>query len=101
MKKRFDFPQACAAMLQSLGAQPAEYSYPWQLQSVAGVLRLHPYDNWLACRFEDVAAAKALVGHGQLNPYSGKWNWHFDQPNAEDVAFLRTQLERILPTDTT
>lgn len=100
MRKRFNFTQACTDLLQSLGAQPTEHSYPWILPTVAGVLRLHPYDNWLAGRFDDVEAAKAQVGHGQLNPFSGKWNWHFTDPTAADVAFLHEQLLRILPQET-
>lgn len=100
MKKapRFNFTQACTDMLLALGAKPGEHD-PWQLHTLAGVLRLQPYDNWLACRFDDVEAAKQHAYFGHLNPYSGKWNWHFTEPNAEDVEFLREQIQRLLPQE--
>lgn len=51
------------------------------VNTVAGILFITPMDDWLACRFEDVTlATKHLRTHdegGHLNPYSGKWNWHW------------------------
>ena len=95
MTRRFDFESACLAMLQSLGATQGNACYPWQLHTVAGVLRLRVMEDWLACRFDDVERAKSVVGPGRLNPYSGKWNWHFDAPTASEVEALRQQLLRL------
>jgi hypothetical protein len=52
--------------------------YSDAVETVAGTLRLNIHDNWIACRFHDVARAKQHVCSGpyaRLNPYSGKWNW--------------------------
>jgi hypothetical protein len=61
---------------------PCNWNPKFRIESVAGPLHVMPMDDWLACRFEDVAAAsKHFVIHtiqqGRLNPFSGKWNWHW------------------------
>ena len=53
----------------------------YTIQTKAGPLLVHVYDDWVACRFDDVARAKIHFGYmpgvnSRLNPYSGKWNWH-------------------------
>ena len=96
-RKKFDFPAAVAASLRRLGARPAK-CYDLELDTVAGTLRVTPYQNWIACRFDDVEAAKQRVGFGALNPWSGKWNWHFERPDANDVEFFAKQIERLLDT---
>lgn len=54
----------------------------WTLATKAGPLTLKAVDcEFIHCRFEDVEKAKDHLGHSpnsRLNPYSGKWNWHFD-----------------------
>lgn len=92
--KKFDFPTACREMLIELGAVEADdYLH---LPTIAGNLRLAPYDTWLATRFDDVNAAKSHIGFGQLNPFSGKWNWHFVKPTTGDVQFLKEQIKRVM-----
>jgi len=49
--------------------------YPYTVETTAGKLDLNIHDDWIACRFDDVACAKKVVGAGCLNPFSGKWNW--------------------------
>lgn len=51
-----------------------EYNIP----TTAGPLKITVYDDWLACRFDNVILAKApgQVVAGNLNIWSGKWNWH-------------------------
>jgi hypothetical protein len=105
-KASFNFPLEVTRMLLDLGALPEEAGelvpgdqasfYGHVLRTRAGSLWCKPYDNWLACRFDDVARARATVGHGCLNPFSGKWNWHFDKTSPADVQFLREQLVRLL-----
>lgn len=102
----FNFPREVTRLLLELGAQP-EHAPELDhggiashrghvLHTRAGALWCKPYDNWLACRFGDVERARATVGHGYLNPFSGKWNWHFDKTSPADVQFLREQLARLL-----
>ena len=96
-RKKFDFQAAVAASLRHLGARSAQ-RYDWELDTVVGTLRVTPYDNWIACCFDDVEAAKQRVRFGTLNPWSGKWNWHFERPDANDVNFFAEQIERLLDT---
>jgi len=95
--KRFDFQAACTAMLKELGAVEVAQGYGLVLTTIAGPLQCKAYDTWLAAKFDDVPAAKAKVGFGTLNPFSGKWNWHFAKGTQEDVAYLRAQLQEVLP----
>ncbi len=95
--KKFDFPAVVAAGLRRLGARPAQ-SYDWKLDTVAGPLPVTAYANWVACRFDDVEAAEQRVHFGTLNRWSGKWNWHFEKPNANDAEFFAEQIERLLDT---
>ena len=98
MKKlRFDFPAAVTDELHRLGAREGG-TYGLQYDTAAGLLEIHPYDDWIACRFDDVERAKAQVSSGYLNRYSGKWNWNFVAPTLQDVDFFINEVERLLPT---
>lgn len=97
---KFDFIKTVTDLLLRLGAHKAVVTtYDYEIVTKAGVLALSVYDNWLATRFEDVDAAKQLVGPG-LNPHSGKWNFHYRNPTAADVAVLESQLAAVLPQAT-
>ena len=51
------------------------------LDTPLGQLWASPCDDWIACRFDNVALAKQHLPHGhadRLNQFSGKWNWHGD-----------------------
>lgn len=53
-------------------------SWRMQLPTILGKLSISVYDDWLACRFEDIDRAVRHFGEGGrglLNPNSGKWNW--------------------------
>jgi hypothetical protein len=73
------------------------------LQTICGTLHITPYGNWIACRFHDVQAAVARFGYhpsyGRLNPWSGKWNFHFAAIAAEDALaeFEAEVLPLLLP----
>ncbi len=95
-KSRFDFATAIAAELRRMGAREGG-TYGWQLDTRAGLLEIQPYDDWIACRFDDVDQAKAQVSSGYLNRYSGKWNWHFVAPATEGVDFFIGELTRLIP----
>lgn len=95
MKKKFDFTREVTQVIQALGAKEGG-SYGWQIDTPAGLLQISPYEDWVACRFEDVEQAKAMVYYGQLNPYSGKWNWHFARPGPKEVEYFKQQIENLL-----
>lgn len=70
----------------------------YRLDTPIGVLWASPYDDWIACCFEDVARAKEHLPHGhadRLNPHSGKWNWHGDGLDGDGHATqMLNQFER-------
>jgi hypothetical protein len=77
-----------------------------ELTTHAGTLSVIPYDGWIACRFHDVKAAVALLGYnpacGRLNPFSGKWNFHFGRCTADDALLeFAWGLGRVPPQPTT
>ena len=71
------------------------------LQTICGTLHVTPYGNWIACRFYDTDAAVAHFGyqpvHGRLNPWSGKWNFHFNAiPAADALAEFEAEVLPLL-----
>ncbi len=84
------FKAEVAKRLIALGAtRNSDGWYDFTVATVAGTLRVTVYDNWIACRFEEPERAKA-ISDTRLNPYSGKWNHHYDL--AEFRARRTTQL---------
>ena len=81
--KKTPFQVAIERIVDRLGCVP-DPSYGRRLETIAGPLHISPYDTWVATRFEDVARAKSLISQGTLNPYSGKWNWHFSPSELKD-----------------
>lgn len=66
--------------LLGLGAAPGKNGYDFRVETACGPLDVQLYPEWVACRFEDVEAAKSCLPHGsgdRLNPHSGKWNFHY------------------------
>jgi hypothetical protein len=92
--KKFSFDQTVTTGLHSLGARQSG-PYGYQLDTIGGLLDIKPYADWVACRFDDVERANEQIHCGQLNRYSGKWNWHFSKPTAQDVAYFLDQLRCI------
>ena len=75
-----------------------------ELPTKAGPLSIIPYGNWLACRFQDVKAAVDLLrddpAGSHLNPYSGKFNFHFGRCTADEaLEEFTSEVSRILPVD--
>lgn len=65
------------AIFCALGATPAEGNqYRFELTTSVGVLRLQSYGSWIACCFDEPRRALHVAG-ARLNPFSGKWNWHW------------------------
>ena len=72
----------------------------FELETQAGTLTISPHGNWLACRFADPDRAAAFLrtwGHsGNLNPYSGKWNFHYFGANYQaSIDAVRDLLDRV------
>ena len=67
--------------LEAVGAtrnRDCDYAHEYAVATVAGNLHVTVYDDWIACRFEEPERAKAAMSDTRLNPYSGKWNHHYD-----------------------
>ncbi|GIK74398.1 MAG: hypothetical protein BroJett021_33860 [Chloroflexota bacterium] len=90
---KFNFQDAVRQALPGLGAR--ERQSGWEMDSIAGLMEIYPYDDWVACRFRDPDRANQVIRFGTLNRCSGKWNWHFTSPNRNDADFVIEQLERI------
>lgn len=81
-KFRDAFQREACTVLDILGTlvpipdRMPEEAIEYTVTTRAGLLKVYIYDDWIACRFEDVAKAREVVRSGTLNPYSGKWNWH-------------------------
>ena len=78
-------------------------TYDYTVATVAGKLYVTVYDNWIACRFEEPERAKA-ISDTRLNPYSGKWNHHYDDADFTSrrttqlcVDYFFMELDRYLP----
>lgn len=94
------FNKAVTGYLISKGATPGEF-YALRIETTLGLLHVSPHDDWIATRFDDVDRAKSVLGSGRdgrLNPYSGKWNFHFADgtPVAEALHYFATNLEPLL-----
>lgn len=93
MAKHFDFQHAVSDLLARLGVEPlAGAPYDRKLQTRFGGMQLKVYDDWVACRFENIEAARLGLPPGRLNPHSGKWNWHFERPGFDDLLALAREL---------
>lgn len=93
--------QKCTALMQKLGAQPDPTGHKegcYLLETRYGQLRVTIYADgvgpWVATCFEDVARAKGNVFGPQLNPFSGKWNFH-----TEDVGYIEQHMMNVMPKD--
>ena len=95
MIKRFDFVAAVTEGIVRLGARQ-DGPYGWRIDTIAGPLDMTPYEDWVACRFDDVDRAVGKVGYGGINPNSGKWNFHFTKPGQNEVDFFLGELGRLL-----
>ena len=89
--------------LADLGATRNQGGYEYAVATVAGNLYVTVYDDWIACRFEEPERAKA-ISDTRLNPYSGKWNHHYDDAEFKSrratqrcVDYFFIELDRYLP----
>jgi hypothetical protein len=60
--------------IESVGA--LKQADGFMLNTPIGLLNIWIFENWIACRFDDVEAA-TVFSRGVSNRFSGKWNWHY------------------------
>jgi hypothetical protein len=94
------FKSAVTEYLMSKGAKPGGF-YDYALDTPAGPLHLSVYENWIATRFDDVAAGRAFseACGRPCNPFSGKWNFHFADESLDPagvLAYFGFFLDRLL-----
>ena len=92
--------------LEGLGAtknRDCDHACEYAVATVAGKLYVTIYEDWIACRFEEPERANA-TGDTRLNPYSGKWNHHYDDAEFKSrrttrhcVDYFFMELDRYLP----
>jgi len=78
---RAAFRKRVCNFLKAMGASESDRSYEWKLSTPYGELDISLWDNAIMCRFVDVKQGTDFTcGYTSqsCNPYSGKWNWHFD-----------------------
>ncbi len=96
------------AIIASGGVKTEGKWHDFEVNTVCGKLGINlcvgTHIHSIFCRFEDVARAKAYFGQKQNsyahqpNPYSGKWNFHGDEPDAVATYFL-LEFKKIIVKD--
>jgi len=87
-KERVALGNLLSNYLQEKGAidDPTRF-YQHKVCTPVGTLRVSYSESTgaILCRFDDVDQAKAskACGATRMNPYSGKWNFHWDRCSAE------------------
>ena len=78
---RAAFKARVSDFLKGVGASQNDGTYEWNLATPIGDLYVSLWDSAIMCRFADVEQGKAFTRQFSApssNPYSGKWNWHFE-----------------------
>lgn len=82
---RAAFRKRACDFLKAVGAVPSDGAYEWKPVTTIGDLDISVWDAAIMCRFADVEQGTDFTRKftaQSCNPYSGKWNWHFDdEPN--------------------
>jgi hypothetical protein len=71
--------------------------HQFTLATNIGELKIHVYDNWIACRFEDNQAGGLFSD--QCSASSGKWNFHYDDESLNDevtTAWFFREVQRLV-----
>lgn len=78
---RTAFKQRVCGFLKSVEASSSDGVYEWILDTPIGELGVGLWDNAIVCRFTEVEKGTEFTRKltaQSCNPYSGKWNWHFE-----------------------
>jgi hypothetical protein len=70
-------------------------AYPWTIETKYGQLGIHVSQHTIFCRFAEPERAKGVFGS---NPYSGKWNFHFDVLSEANADYFLDCIRRALET---
>ena len=77
---------------RAASAVESDGMYRFKLPTPIGEMGVSLWESAIMCRFEDVPKATEFTRHHtsqSCNPYSGKWNWHYD----DDPDTLNSQCE--------
>lgn len=96
---REQFKKNVTEYILSKGATKSSL-YAFQLNTSIGLLRITPYDNWIATCFDDQHKGYIFskrYTRQDCNRHSGKWNFHYFELTA-DEQFLdfKTAIETLL-----
>lgn len=114
--KREEWHRKACAFLGGIGTRLREPYWPsFEINTRAGRLQVGVHGGrdpsvkddlfsnatfpWLACRFDDVDAARQILGsEDRLNPYTGKWNFMFDWDSTIEsrLEYFGAQLCRVM-----
>ena len=96
--KNFNFKTSCDHILKQLCGKKDNSlgAYEFKLETIAGPLHCESKEDWLACVFTDVNEAKKKIQTGSLNPYSGKWNWMFTNPDEISLKGLFKEMAVVM-----
>jgi hypothetical protein len=78
---RAAFRKRVCDFLKGAGAIPSDQFYELKLATPYGDLDISIWDAAIMCRFAEVEKGTDFTRKftaQSCNPYSGKWNWHFD-----------------------
>jgi hypothetical protein len=98
LKARTFFQRNVREFLESVGAVKNDDGFV--LNTAIGQLNIWIFENWIACRFEDVHSASVFT-RGVCNRFSGKWNFlYYDDPvtlnNGLVIADFVHAIEKLL-----
>jgi hypothetical protein len=82
---------------------PDHWTPAWDVPTPEGVLRVTPFDRWIACQFRDFTDKGIVKAYGgDFNTYSHKWNinWHDHSTGKAMPERCAIELERRLRTIT-
>ncbi len=89
-----------AQVLEAAGAQAKNKSWreEWVLKTTVGDLVIIPFEDWIACQFDDPKAASEVLGGnwaGRLNTANGKWNWHLSYPKRTEAEHIQIVIDEL------
>lgn len=87
------------ATLREMGAVDSDF-YPLKIDTPAGVLRIAPYGDWIATRFDDPQKSTEILGEQRVGS-TGKWNFHVADGQTQEGQgnlrlWFRSELESLL-----
>lgn len=99
-KARLKREAGIAKVLEAAGAKTKDNSWrvEWVLETTVGGLVIIPYEDWIACQFQDPqAAAKVLYRNhvSRIHPTNGKWNFHDSYPKRTEVEHVQIVIDEL------